>query len=120
VRSYQVEVWWDGQAIPDVTSVSPLGSTTDVITYRDGAGGVYKLPGRTDTVPVTLSRGVSDDLAFDVWATGPGLKKEVRLRLTDAPTASSSPTSCTGAGYAITTSPRTRRPERWSSPSPCR
>jgi phage tail-like protein len=84
VRSYQLEVWWDGQAIPEVTSVSPLGSTTDVITYRDGAGGVYKLPGRTDTVPVTLHRGVSADLAFDVWATGPGLKKEVQLRFTDA------------------------------------
>jgi phage tail-like protein len=84
VRSFQLEVWWDGQAIPEVTSVSPLGSTTDVTTYRDGVGGVYKLPGRTDTVPVTLHRGVSADLSFDVWATGPGLKKEVQLRFTDA------------------------------------
>ena len=83
MRSYQVEVWWDGQPVPDVTSVSPLRTTTDVITYRDVAGRIYKLPGRVDTVPVTLQRGVSADLAFDVWATGPGLKKEVQLRLTD-------------------------------------
>ena len=120
MRSYQLEVWWDGQAIPEVTSVSPLGSTTDVITYRDGAGGVYKLPGRTDTVPVTLHRGVSADLAFDVWATGPGLKKEVQLRFTDASDSLAVTYVLHGAGYATTTSPLTRRPARWSSRSPCR
>jgi phage tail-like protein len=84
VRSYQVEVWWDGRVVPDVTRVSPLRTSTDVTTYRDISGGVYKLPGRVDTTAVMLQRGVTADLAFDVWATGPDLKKEVTLRLTDA------------------------------------
>ena len=84
MRSFQVEVWWDGRAVADVTMVSPLRATTEVITYRDAAGGIYKLPGRQDTSAVTLQRGVSGDLAFDVWATNPDLKKEVALRLTDA------------------------------------
>lgn len=75
---------WDGRAVPDVTEVSPLRTTTDVITYRDVSGGVYKLPGRIHTEAVTLKRGLSADLAFDVWATGPALKKDVSLRLTDA------------------------------------
>ncbi len=84
MRSYEVEVLWDGRAVPDVTEVSPLRTTTDVITYRDVSGGVYKLPGRIHTAAVTLHRGLSADLALDVWATGPALKKDVTLRLTDA------------------------------------
>jgi phage tail-like protein len=84
VRSYAVEVSWDGRAVAGVTAVSPLRTSTEVTTYRDLSGGVYKLPGRVDTAAVTLQRGVDADLAFDTWATGPALKKDLTLRLTDA------------------------------------
>ncbi|MDQ2797255.1 MAG: phage tail protein [Actinomycetota bacterium] len=81
--SFQVEVWWDGQTIPGVTGVTPLRDTVDVVTYREVNGGVYKIPGREDVANVTLSRGVSEDLSFDLWARGPLLKKDIELRLLD-------------------------------------
>lgn len=84
MRSFQVEVWWDGRAVPGVTGVTPLRDTVEVVTYREVNGGVYKIPGREDVANVTLSRGVSEDLSFDLWARGPLLKKDIELRLLDA------------------------------------
>ena len=84
MRNFQVQVRWDGQVVAGVTAITPLRSTVEVVTLRDGASGaVYKLPGRADTAAVTLQRGVSDDLAFDVWASGPPLRKDVEVRLFD-------------------------------------
>ncbi|MEO6881377.1 MAG: phage tail protein [Mycobacteriaceae bacterium] len=84
MRSFAVEVRWDGQVITGVSSVTPLRSTVEVIDVRDGGGGAtYHLPGRSDTASLVISRGVSDDLAFELWARGPVLRKEVELRLVD-------------------------------------
>lgn len=68
MRSFQIEVIWDGHAVPDVVWASALSTTTDVITYRDLAGGVYKLPGGVETTPVTLRQGSSP-----TWPSTSGL-----------------------------------------------
>ncbi len=78
-------VSWDGQAVDGIEKVTPLHTTTDVITVRDGGNGATtQLAGRTAVEGVTLERGVTGDLAFDRWATGPGLRKEVTLSMVDA------------------------------------
>ena len=77
MRSFQVEVWWDGRAVADVTMVSPLGATTEVITYRDAAGGIYKLPGRQDT---SLLRNRSDSSWRNLAATSAHRGDPVVLR----------------------------------------
>lgn len=84
MRNFQVQVRWDGHVVAGVSGITPLRRTVEVVTLRDGASGaVYKVPGRTDNPPVTLQRGVSDDLAFDLWASGPPLRKDVELSLFD-------------------------------------
>src|SRR5690242_6204193 len=104
MRSFEVEVTWDGHAIPDVVWASALSTSTDVITFRDVSGGVYKLPGGVDTSPVSFQRTIESDLAFDVWARTPDVKKDVQLRLTD-PSDGFSVTyllhGCWVCGYAV-------------------
>lgn len=83
--NFQVEVRWDGQLVAGVSRVTALRSTVEVVTFRDGASGaVHKLPGRSDTSGVSFERGVGSDLAFDLWARGPLLRKVVELTLVDS------------------------------------
>lgn len=105
MRNFSIEVRWDGQSISGISTVTPLRSTTDVITIRDGVtGATFHAPGRADTETVTLSRGVSDDLAFDLWARGPVLRKEVELTLVDTSdglTVTYRLPDCWVAGYTV-------------------
>ncbi|MEO5743889.1 MAG: phage tail protein [Terracoccus sp.] len=105
MRNFSVEVRWDGQAIGGVSVVTPLGSSTDVITiYDGGTGATFHAPGRADTDSVTVSRGVSDDLAFDLWARGPVLRKDVELTLVDTSdglTVTYRLPGCWVAGYTV-------------------
>lgn len=84
MRTFDIEVWWDGAAVPGVSAMTPVSSSTAVLTVYDGlTGASYKVPGRSDTTEVTLSRGVTEDLAFQVWATAPVVRKDVEVRLHD-------------------------------------
>ncbi len=84
MRTYSAEVSWDGAPVSGVTAITPLRSTTEIITIHDGGtGATFHVPGRSDTAAITLSRGVSDDLALDLWARGPLLSKEIELTLVD-------------------------------------
>lgn len=84
MRNFSAEIRWDGQSISGLSAVTPLRGTTDVIAFHEGGGAVARhAPGRSDTDTITLSRGVSDDLAFDLWARGPVLRKTVELSLVD-------------------------------------
>ncbi|OFE16716.1 hypothetical protein BA895_03840 [Humibacillus sp. DSM 29435] len=105
MRNFAVEVRWDGQAVGGVSVVTPLRSSTDVITVRDGGTGAsFHVPGRADTDSITVSRGVSDDLAFDLWARGPVLRKTVELTLVDTSdglTVTYRLPDCWVAGYTV-------------------
>ena len=89
-RNYKFRVKWDGRLVAGITHVSGLKRVTEVVEYRDGSGGSsQKLPGRTNYEPITLERGITHDLAFEVWAKqvvdvrNPPLKfrKEVRIEV---------------------------------------
>lgn len=105
MRNFSVEVRWDGQSISGTSTVTPLRSTTDIITVHEGGtGATFHAPGRADTDTVTISRGVSDDLTFDLWARGPALRKEVELTLVDTSdslTVTYRLPDCWVAGYTV-------------------
>lgn len=56
--------------VAGVSRVSALRRTTEVIDHRDGAdpSTTRHSPGRTRFEPVTLERGVTQDLEFERWA----------------------------------------------------
>lgn len=102
--TFTVEVSWDGVPVSGVNVVTPLRSSTEAVTVHDVAGGTFHVPGRTDSAVVTVSRGVSDDLAFDLWARGPVLRKDVDLTLvntSDGLTVTYRMPGCWVSGYAI-------------------
>ncbi len=80
-------VKWDGKVIPDVSFVSDLVRTTEVIEYRNGASPntAQRAPGQTEYQPIVLKRPRSMDNEFEKWANkvsyvGSGLGSEVSLR----------------------------------------
>ncbi len=105
MRNFSAEIRWDGQSISGLSAVTPLRSTTDVITFHEGGGATARhAPGRSDTDSITFSRGASDDLAFDLWARGPVLRKEVQLTLVDTSeglTVTYRVSDCWVCGYSV-------------------
>ena len=85
MTTYAVEVRWDGAAVAGLARMSALRTTTEVVALHEISTSLAThVPGRRDEATVVLERPLSDDLAFHLWATGPGLRKEVEVRLLDA------------------------------------
>lgn len=88
---YALRVTWDGEAIAGVRRVRGLGQLTELTTVRDGgdAGVLRSIVGATTFEPVTLTRALSRDTAFENWAqairhgTGPAPRKDVRIEMHD-------------------------------------
>ncbi len=105
MTSFGVQVRWDGEVVAGVTSVTPLSNSVEVVTLREGgSNAVQKAPGRSDVGGIVVEREVTADLAFDLWASGPLLRKDVELELL----ASSDPLTvlyrlyrCWVSGYAV-------------------
>src|SRR3954454_9035533 len=78
-----------------VSKVSSLRRSSDVIEYREGGNAIIlKGPGRTKYEPITLERGLTQDLDFAAWANAAqvldkgapttslkNLRKELRIDL---------------------------------------
>ena len=69
-KGFKFRVIWDGRPVAGVDRVSALRRSTEVVQHRDGAdtSTVRRSPGRTTFDPITLSRGVTHDPAFEQWA----------------------------------------------------
>ncbi len=75
-KNFKFRVSWapePGQApqyIAGISKVSGLKRTTEVVRHRDGGdpSSSRKSPGRTEYDPITLERGVTQDVAFEQWA----------------------------------------------------
>jgi phage tail-like protein len=69
-KNFKFRVKWDGRFVAAVDHVSGLIRTTDVVTHREGGDpSLDRLsPGRTRYEPITLSRGRTQDPAFEAWA----------------------------------------------------
>ncbi len=86
-KNFKVRVKWDNRYVAGVSKVSMLKRTTEVVKHREGGdpSSSRKMPGRTEYEPITLERGVTHDLEFELWANktwnfGAGLGSEVSLK----------------------------------------
>jgi phage tail-like protein len=96
-KSYAFQVFFGISTTPVavVSKVSALRRSSDVIEYREGGNKIIlKGLGRTKYEPITLERGITQDLDFITWADAAqkldqghataslqDLRREVRLQL---------------------------------------
>ena len=69
-KNFKFRVKWDGRYVAGISKVSALKRTTEVVEHREGgdASSARKSPGRSKFEPITLERGVTQDLEFEQWA----------------------------------------------------
>ena len=86
-KNFKFRVKWDGRYVAGVSKVSALKRSTEVVEHREGGdpSTSRKSPGRTNTTPITLERGVTHDPEFEAWANkvwriGAGPGAEVSLK----------------------------------------
>ncbi len=96
-KTYSFLVYFGNSTKPvaAVSKITALKRTSDVIEYKEGGYNIIlKGPGRTKYEPITLERGVTQDLEFITWADATqkldqghptqslaNLRREVRLHL---------------------------------------
>jgi phage tail-like protein len=85
-KNFKFRIKWDGLYVAGMSKMSPLKRTTEVVKHRDGGdpSSSHKSLGRTEYDAITLSRGVTHDLAFEEWANlvflhGAALGAEAKL-----------------------------------------
>ena len=86
-KNYKFRVKWDGRYVAGISKMSALKRTTEVVKHRDGGdpNTSRKSPGRSESEPITLERGVTHDVEFEAWANkvwqqGAGLGAELSLK----------------------------------------
>ena len=86
-KNFKFRVKWDGRYVAGISKVTSLKRTTEVVKHREGGdpSSSRKSPGRTEYEAITLSRGVTHDVAFEQWANkvwnyGSGLGSETSLK----------------------------------------
>jgi phage tail-like protein len=69
-KNFKFRVKWDGAYVAGISKVSGLKRTTAVVEHREGGdpSTSRKSPGLTQFDPITLERGLTQDLAFANWA----------------------------------------------------
>ena len=89
-RLYAIRVRWEGRVVAGLSRIGALRRTTSVLEYRQGGEPslVHKLPGEINHEPITLERGVTQDLEFDTWARAAsggnplaGFRRDVTIEL---------------------------------------
>jgi phage tail-like protein len=69
-KNFKFRIKWDGRYVAGVSKVSALKMSGDVVSHREG-GSVSSArlsPSTWKFDPVTLERGVTQDLDFETWA----------------------------------------------------
>jgi phage tail-like protein len=86
-KNFKFRIKWDGKYVAGLSKMSALKRITQVIKYREGGdpSSSRKSPGRTEYDPITLERGVTHNLEFEIWANkvwkfGMALGSEVSLK----------------------------------------
>lgn len=88
-KNFKFRVFWEGTTTPvaGVSKITALKRTTEVVKHREGGdpSSTRKSPGRTEYEAITLERGVTHDIEFELWANkvwnyGSGLGTEVSLK----------------------------------------
>src|SRR5437016_957615 len=71
-KNFKFRVKWDGKYVAGISKVSGLKRTTEVVEHRSGGDPsmAHQSPGRNKFEPVTLERGLTQDMDFHDWAGG--------------------------------------------------
>ena len=94
-KNFKFRVKWDGRYVAGVSKVTGLKRSSDVIDYKEGGNAIIRKGlGRTKYEPITLERGLTQDLDFADWANAAqildkgapsqslkNLRKELRIDL---------------------------------------
>ena len=69
-KNFKFRLKWDGNYVAAVSKMSALKRTTEVVEHRAGGdpSTSHKSPGRNKYEAITLERGVTHDVEFEVWA----------------------------------------------------
>jgi phage tail-like protein len=69
-KNFKFRVKWDGRYVAGISKISALKRSTDVVEHREGGdpSTSHKAPGQTKFEPITMERGVTQDLEFENWA----------------------------------------------------
>jgi phage tail-like protein len=69
-KNYKFRVLWDNKAVLGVSKVGALRRTTTVVSHRSGGENStdHKSPGRTQYEALTMERGITHDVEFELWA----------------------------------------------------
>ncbi|HYM74182.1 MAG TPA: phage tail protein [Stellaceae bacterium] len=70
-KNFKFRLRWDGRYVAGISKVSALKRTTEIVKHREGGdpSTSRKSPGRTEYDAITLERGVTHDLDFEIWAS---------------------------------------------------
>ena len=86
-KNFKFRLKWDGRYVAGISKASALKRMTEIVEHREGgdASTTRKSPGLTKFEALTLERGVTHDIEFEVWANkvwnyGSGLGAEVSLQ----------------------------------------
>ena len=96
LKNFRFRILWDGVPVAGITRIHALRRTTEVVRHSEGAdaSGTHKSPGKTEYDAIVLERAISEDRAFEQWASevwtfgenprvGKDFRKEVRLEVYD-------------------------------------
>jgi phage tail-like protein len=69
-KNYRFKVKWDNRYVAGISRVGGLTKTTQVVRHRAGGdpGVVRVSPGQTEYGTISLERGVTHDMDFEIWA----------------------------------------------------
>jgi phage tail-like protein len=69
-KNFKFRVSFNNKVVAGISKVSPLKRTTQVVTHREGGdpSTPRHSPGNSAFDPITLERGVTFDLEFELWA----------------------------------------------------
>jgi phage tail-like protein len=69
-KNFKFRVKWDGVYVAGVSGVSGLVRSTQVVKHRSGGDPSTPRvsPGQSEYSPITLQRGVTHDMNFEIWA----------------------------------------------------
>jgi phage tail-like protein len=70
-ENFKFRIVWDGRTVAGVSKMSALKRSTATVTLRaDGdPSTLRRMPGQSNHEPITLERGVTQDIEFVTWAS---------------------------------------------------
>lgn len=85
-RNFKFLLKWDGKYVAGFSKCSPLNRTTEATKFRESGdpSTEHILPGQIAFDPITLERGLTQDLEFETWVNqvwnfrgGPGFESSL-------------------------------------------